>query len=470
MDGNGMIRLAGDSHAVRVDHCHFDDLAYEALSIAVWGPIYGVIDHNLFDYRTTNNQSISIHMSGWGGYDNGDGSWAEPPYYGSEKFVFIEDNCFNNTNGHAGGWIDGWHGGRYVYRHNHVYDSAPTNHGTEIGRDRGFRCMEVYNNDFHWSAYHSSVGGVRSGGLITHDNVSYGTQPDRGATMGQFRNFANFTTSPWTQANGTNPWDSNDPQLYESGTAVIGSSSTQIVDTTKTWTANQWSGYTAKRLSDGKLALITSNTNNTLTVIYDAAHEGAVWASGDQYQIHKVLMLIDQPCRGAGDLITGTPPINSRTGTATWPQQALEPCYSWNDTYGPTGAHINITEAVGAFAFLVEGRDFFNNTRMPGYTPYVYPHPLVEGGAPATPTPSPSASPSPTPTATPTTTPTATPSPAPSPTPTSTPASTPTATPTPTPQPSSTPTPTPTATATATATATPRHTPKPHPSHGPVKG
>ena len=76
--------------------------------------MYGVIDHNLFDYRTKSNQSINIHMSGWGGHDNGDGSWAEPPYYGSEKFIFIEDNCFNNTNGHTGGWIDGWHGGRYV--------------------------------------------------------------------------------------------------------------------------------------------------------------------------------------------------------------------------------------------------------------------------------------------------------------------------------------------------------------------
>ena len=122
--------------------------------------------------------------------------------------MFIEDNCFNNTNGHAGGWIDGYRGGRYVYRYNHAYDSAPTNHGTEIGRGRGLRCMEVYNNDFHWNSYHSSVGGIRSGGLITHDNTSDGVRPDRGATMGEFGNFANFTTSPWTQANGTNPWDS----------------------------------------------------------------------------------------------------------------------------------------------------------------------------------------------------------------------------------------------------------------------
>jgi hypothetical protein len=380
MDGNGMIRLNGDSHAVRVDHCHFDDLAYEAVGIAVWGPIYGVIDHNLFDYRTTNNQSINIHMSGWGGRDNGDGSWAEPAYYGSEKFVFIEDNCFNNTNGHAGGWIDGWDGGRYVYRYNHSYDSAPANHGTEIGRGRGLRCMEVYNNDFHWNSFHSSVGGVRSGGLITHDNVSYDTQPDRGATMGQFRNFANFTTSPWTQANGTNPWDSNDPHgLYESGTAGSGSTSTQIVDTTKNWRTNRWIGFTAKKVSDGRLGLIRGNTSNTLTVIYDSAHEGVIWAAGDQYQIHKVLITLDQPCRGAGDLITGDNPINSTTGTQAWPHQALEPCYSWNDIYTPTGAHVNITQATGAFAILTEGRDFYNNTPMPGYTPYTYPHPLTKG-------------------------------------------------------------------------------------------
>ena len=51
INSNGMLQLNGDSHAVRVDHCHFDDLTYENNNIAVWGPIYGVIDHNLFDFR-----------------------------------------------------------------------------------------------------------------------------------------------------------------------------------------------------------------------------------------------------------------------------------------------------------------------------------------------------------------------------------------------------------------------------------
>jgi len=28
-----------------------------------------------------------------------------------------------------------------------------------------------------------------------------------------------------------------------------------------------------------------------------------------------------------------------------------------------------------------KGRDYYNNTPMPGYKPYTYPHPLVSGGA-----------------------------------------------------------------------------------------
>ena len=32
--------------------------------------------------------------------------------------------------------------------------------------------------------------------------------------------------------------------------------------------------------------------------------------------------------------------------------------------------------------FRQEGRDYYNNTPMPGYKPYIYPHPLVSGLAP----------------------------------------------------------------------------------------
>jgi hypothetical protein len=171
--------------------------------------------------------------------------------------------------------------------------------------------------------------------------------------------------------------EGHSPFLYQSGTAGAGSNATTIVDTTKSWTTNQWAGFTAKRVSDNQVAYIISNTSNTLTVSYYPAG-GAVWALADQYQIHKLLIALDQPCRGKGNLITGsdTAPVNSTTGTPYQTHQVLEPCYSWNDKYAPTNAAVNVHAFVSP-AIIVAGRDFFNNTPMPGYTPYIYPHPLT---------------------------------------------------------------------------------------------
>ena len=110
-----------------------------------------------------------------------------------------------------------------------------------------------------------------------------------------------------------------------------------------------------------------------------------------KYQIHKVLISMDQTCRGKGDLITGdfNHPVNSTTGTQSWVHQELEPAYMWNDRFTPTNTPMTLHAGIGAFAVLLEGRDYFNNTPMPGYTPYTYPHPLTTGGQPTATTPAP---------------------------------------------------------------------------------
>jgi hypothetical protein len=59
----------------------------------------------------------------------------------------------------------------------------------------------------------------------------------------------------------------------------------------------------------------------------------------------------------------------------------LEPSYSWNDIYTPTGESVNFKTGAGNHKLQQEGRDYYNNTPMPGYKPYTYPHPLVRGGA-----------------------------------------------------------------------------------------
>lgn len=104
---------------------------------------------------------------------------------------------------------------------------------------------------------------------------------------------------------------------------------------------------------------------------------------------------IDQVGRGmALDGIRGNPPINQRSGTATWPRNQLEPVYVWSNNWTPVpnnpGSYISQNQSPS----IVIGRDIINNgnTPKPGYTPFVYPHPLVTAAPIPTPTPTPTPS------------------------------------------------------------------------------
>ena len=93
--------------------------------------------------------------------------------------------------------------------------------------------------------------------------------------------------------------------------------------------------------------------------------------TGDTYQIWKVVHSLDQPGLGKGDLLSGLP-----GRPAKWPHQVTEPCYSWNNTQAGGSEELASSEPS-----IEEGRDFFNGTPKPGYTPYTYPHPLVSSFA-----------------------------------------------------------------------------------------
>jgi hypothetical protein len=58
--------------------------------------------------------------------------------------------------------------------------------------------------------------------------------------------------------------------------------------------------------------------------------------------------------------------------------QALEPLYVWNNTFDGSPVVIESSDICDlSLEHVVEGRDFINDVR-PGYTPYVYPHPLTQ--------------------------------------------------------------------------------------------
>jgi hypothetical protein len=374
------IAVTGTCPSVHIDHCHFDHL-YRVDQFSVSGWIYGVIDHCRWD---SVNGAVNIHIAHdtWNNTKYGDGSWADLPYFGSEKFFFIEDNVMNTLAG-VNGNVDCNQGGRYVERYNKLFNSCPATHGNDSGgRARSSRVLEFYNNTINYT-FAWPGNQIRGGTAVVHHNTLTGSITGLFA-LKCYRTWLTF--SVFGGANGHNVFDSNDPHgLYGSGTAASPTTSGgtgTITDVTKSWAINQWANYSLTNTSTGYASYIISNTANTIT--YDSlvttGGNALRFTAGQGYQIYKVLIPIDHPARGKGDLLSGSAPLNSTTGTAAWPHQVLEPVYSWNNTLN--GSNLPIT---GGGPTLKEGRDFYNNTPMPGYTPYIYPHPLVSG-VPAAPT------------------------------------------------------------------------------------
>lgn len=368
----------------RFDHCKWNNLN----GAGTFDTVIGVIDHNAFVMDRT-GLPINIYDSYWNGRTLGDGSWAAPTGFGSSQFLFIENNTFTHSNPYQEGITDSYAGGRFVVRHNNIFNGIISNHGTEsTGRPRGGRAMEVYNNTFTGTNLNRFVGGVRSGGVLFHDNSISGYW-DNSATF-ELQNYRNFHVfDPWGGADGTNAWDLNEPTVFFTGTAAVSSSGTTVTVSGANWTANYWAGYTLRRTTDtcnsGTLnfSWILSNTSNTITYANTALFPGESamsFCAGDSLEIRRVVHALDQPGRALGSLITGNPPVRP----AGWNNQVTEPCYSWNNTTG--NAPVNFSSGPGVRANV----HYFNNTPMPGYTPYVYPHPLVNGGPIPTGTPQPS--------------------------------------------------------------------------------
>jgi hypothetical protein len=112
-------------------------------------------------------------------------------------------------------------------------------------------------------------------------------------------------------------------------------------------------------------ATIASNTIDTITV--DAgAFKILSFNSGDHFEIRKVIQALDTIGASTGDLLSGGKPSPTNL------HQTMEPIYCWNNTVDGVPATI-----VGTTSNVVEGVNYINGTAKPGYTPYVYPHPLV---------------------------------------------------------------------------------------------
>ena len=368
----GILKFTGsntDGSRLRMDHCQFDDLN----GMIVVETVIGVIDHNTIIQATKNGDSIIVHDTFWNGGTFGDKSWLDDTHFGTDRFLFIEDNVFKNNGDGNPGICDAYGGARFVVRHNQIFDRTVETHGTESNqRARGVRAVEVYSNTYSGSDRNRFVGKMRSGVILFHDNTITGYWTGLTEfTLQAYR--ADDVFAPWGGADGTSQWDVNSGPFYSGTATAVGSFTVSVAGTP--WTTNQWAGYTIRRdagTATPGFAQIQSNTSNTITFAGGVFHN-LVFTVGDTFKIYKVLQALDQPGRAKGSLIRGDPPVKP----AGWNDQATEPCYAWNNVSGGT-------QQVGfgrGDLIIRPGEHYFNNTPMPGYTPYIYPHPLVNSGA-----------------------------------------------------------------------------------------
>jgi hypothetical protein len=375
MQSNGIIRVAGRT-PTRIDHCVFDHVYFSPM-IGVSDYNYGVIDHNTKRNPIRNEGLVHFKMGGQSG-THGDPPWMLPAGYGGPDFFFVEDNL-------SYGGTDLTLGSKVVVRHNKFVYANISSHGTgqSFPDGRAARAVEIYNNEFWLARSYHALTGSNGGGAVVHDNKI--VQFDggvNGISLGNYRMIAD-SGWPFFGANGASPWDYNatepdgshvdghPPYLFASGTltSVSNGYPNTVADSTKNWSWYQWRGYSIRRPSDGATAVISSNTNNRLWI---EQWQSQGFAVGNTYEIRKAIRVLDQPGLGAqaGTMYRNYP---------RWMQQATEPCYSWNNR-DQNNNLVNFITA-NSDSTIIAGRDYFNNTPMPGYTPYTYPHPLVTGAA-----------------------------------------------------------------------------------------
>jgi hypothetical protein len=99
--------------------------------------------------------------------------------------------------------------------------------------------------------------------------------------------------------------------------------------------------------------------------------------------------LLDQIGRGSfpgGTGATGQTIPDCSAGCTTAQYEASEPNYLWNNSInGNTSPTADVANPSQSTTYIVQGRDYFDNTSKPGYVPYTYPHPFQDGGTPPEP-------------------------------------------------------------------------------------
>lgn len=164
------------------------------------------------------------------------------------------------------------------------------------------------------------------------------------------------------------------PALVGTYTITVVDANTITLNTIDITTGNV-SGWVSETASTKPACsgLILSNTATTITVAggFFGSSTNQTFTAGDGYEINRVDQAFDMPGVGDGTDLAG---VVKPAYVVPNDQQVL-PLYEWNNLYGGS-TDMDIDNGTRWQYMMVENTHFFNDTTMPGYTAYQYPHPL----------------------------------------------------------------------------------------------
>src|SRR3989454_10521327 len=197
----GTVVLSGTEQDFRLDHLKFTQPGTSA--IRLYGHLYGVVDHCNFDLSNF-KQGINVQHNGWNGYANGDGSFADITYLGTNRAIYIEDNTFLGAGAAGAGPFDFLSGGRFVFRYNTVTNDTLAVHGPESGgRVRGGRTHESFHNTSSTKPLLFPSMYMRGGVGVIYRNTITGYK--YGIDFADVR--AQSLYNPWGQGDGSSVYD-----------------------------------------------------------------------------------------------------------------------------------------------------------------------------------------------------------------------------------------------------------------------
>ncbi len=378
---NGVIRAhsrgywfnATNAWRMRIDHCFMDHLNDHAIMTFA---LQGVVDHNVILNTPTKRPTTAYGVGIGADNDYGDYSWTQGPGWGTEGFIFWEDNIIVSDTFYA--WMDGFGGPRIVWRYNDGTKGWIETHGTESGgRYRGGRSMEVYRNIFRHSGGGATlIVNIRSGAALIHNNtdITGYTDPVISTTCDRLL-YASSDWDPWGTANGENDFDVNDGgNPFFTGSASSGSGSTVTI-TGSGWTVNQWVGYSVVKTSGGNLGAseIESNTSDTLTYNAGFGSPALTFSAGNGVKINKVSRGLDGPGEGQTAHFNSVDPPTVPMGGVN---QQLDPIYEYNNTASAWNIDVAPHESVTRL-----NEQYYKDDLPDGYVEYTYPHPLQSVGS-----------------------------------------------------------------------------------------